>query len=342
MVTAYLEIVGTSVGTWAWAGHDFTGITTLGNPPSGIAGGYCFLDMVGIRSRPGWPACTCPRSRWSRPPAGLGYDRGMSATLPLDLARYPIDDLDRPAARELIDRCRRQLDETGLCLLPGFLGEQAVARSAADIQAEVPAAYRKERAIQAMNDSEIDPSLPADDPVRTAHRHSMRTIAYDLIDPASPIRALYEWDGLSGFLSEVLGHPVHRCADPLIALMISAMEPGGEQGWHFDDNEFVVSLLLQKPAVGGEFEYVPMIRSDHDPATDAIRAVFEGDRERVQVAPLEPGTLALFRGHRSLHRVSPVTEPPTRLIALLSFDQQPGMVFPAKAQLNNTGRTTRA
>ena len=48
VVTAYLELVGTHVGTWAWAHHDFVGVTTLGNPPSGIAGGYCFLDMVGI------------------------------------------------------------------------------------------------------------------------------------------------------------------------------------------------------------------------------------------------------------------------------------------------------
>jgi hypothetical protein len=28
------------------------------------------------------------------------------------------------------------------------------------------------------------------------------------------------------------------------------------------------------------------------------------------------------------------------LIALLSYDPQPGMVFPAAVQLNNTGRTT--
>ena len=31
---------------------------------------------------------------------------------------------------------------------------------------------------------------------------------------------------------------------------------------------------------------------------------------------------------------------PTRLIALLSFDREPGMVFAAPVQLNNTGRTT--
>jgi hypothetical protein len=48
VVTAYLEIVGTNVGTWAWAHHSPMELVSLGNPPSGIAGGYCFLDMVGI------------------------------------------------------------------------------------------------------------------------------------------------------------------------------------------------------------------------------------------------------------------------------------------------------
>src|SRR5436190_23305013 len=128
----------------------------------------------------------------------------MSATLPLDLERYPIDDLNRPSAVELIASCRSQLDQSGLCLLPGFLGADAVSRAAAEIQAEVEGAFRKERAIVAMNESEIDRSLPSDDPVRTAHRHSMRTIAYDLIDADSPIRTLYEWAGMTSFLSAVL------------------------------------------------------------------------------------------------------------------------------------------
>jgi hypothetical protein len=48
IVTGYLEIVGTGIGNWAWATRDFTGLVSMGNPPSGIAGGYCFLDMVGI------------------------------------------------------------------------------------------------------------------------------------------------------------------------------------------------------------------------------------------------------------------------------------------------------
>jgi hypothetical protein len=83
-----------------------------------------------------------------------------------------------------------------------------------------------------------------------------------------------------------------------------------------------------------------MIRDDDDPGTDRIRRVFEGTSDEVRTAPLAPGTLALFRGTRSLHRVSPVVAEPARLIALLSYDPQPGMVFPAAVQLNNTGRTT--
>ncbi|HEY0389414.1 MAG TPA: hypothetical protein VGC71_13315 [Gaiellales bacterium] len=264
----------------------------------------------------------------------------MAAVLPLDLDRYPIDDLARPKARELVERCRARLAADGVCLLPGFLTAEAVDSTAREIEAEVPEAFRKERSIVALDDEAIDPALPGDDTVRTAHRHSMRTIAYDLIDQTSPIRALYEWDGLTAFLSAVLGYRVHRCADPLLSLVITAMPPGGEQGWHFDDNEFVVSLLLQKPARGGAFEYVPSIRTDDDPAWERIRRVFEGTSDEVRVAPIEPGTLALFRGTRSLHRVSPVAEGPTRLIALLSFDPEPDMVFPAEVQRNNTGRTS--
>src|SRR3954452_11665341 len=112
----------------------------------------------------------------------------MAAVLPVDLDRYPIDDLERADAADLVRRCRAQLAVDGVCLLPGFLTAEAVARTAAAVEAEVPHAYGRERPIVALDEAETDPSIPADDPIRTAHRHSMRTIAYDLIEQSSPIR----------------------------------------------------------------------------------------------------------------------------------------------------------
>jgi hypothetical protein len=44
-LTAALELYGTHLGTWRWAAHDPTGLLTAANPPSGIPGGYCWLDF---------------------------------------------------------------------------------------------------------------------------------------------------------------------------------------------------------------------------------------------------------------------------------------------------------
>jgi hypothetical protein len=53
LVVTYLEIVGTSLGTWAWQPADtVTGWIAIGNPPSGAAGGYCFFDAAALTVAP--------------------------------------------------------------------------------------------------------------------------------------------------------------------------------------------------------------------------------------------------------------------------------------------------
>ncbi len=52
LVVSYLEIVGTSLGTWEWQPYDITGLISIGNPPSGIAGGYAFFDAAALYFTP--------------------------------------------------------------------------------------------------------------------------------------------------------------------------------------------------------------------------------------------------------------------------------------------------
>lgn len=47
-ITSWLEIVGTSAGTWAWATIDPASHLPQGNPPSGVAAWYCLVDAVAI------------------------------------------------------------------------------------------------------------------------------------------------------------------------------------------------------------------------------------------------------------------------------------------------------
>ena len=51
-LTAALELYGTRLGTWAWAPHDPTGLLSAANPPSGISGGYCWLDFYALLLAP--------------------------------------------------------------------------------------------------------------------------------------------------------------------------------------------------------------------------------------------------------------------------------------------------
>ncbi len=52
LMVSYLELLGTSLGTWAWQPHDPTGLVSIGNPPSGAAGGYGWFDLAALLLAP--------------------------------------------------------------------------------------------------------------------------------------------------------------------------------------------------------------------------------------------------------------------------------------------------
>jgi len=56
-IVTYLELMGTHLGTWAWQVHDPTGLVSIGNPPSGAAGGYGWFDLAALCGAPGLLRC---------------------------------------------------------------------------------------------------------------------------------------------------------------------------------------------------------------------------------------------------------------------------------------------
>jgi hypothetical protein len=51
-IVTYLELLGTHLATWTWQPHDPTGIVSIGNPPSGAAGGYGWFDLAALFGAP--------------------------------------------------------------------------------------------------------------------------------------------------------------------------------------------------------------------------------------------------------------------------------------------------
>jgi hypothetical protein len=105
------------------------------------------------------------------------------------------------------------------------------------------------------------------------------------------------------------------------------VNPGTEHPWHFDTNEFTVSLLTREAGDGGVFEYCPNIRSAEAENFGDVRRVLTGHGEDlVRRLTLRPGDLQLFKGRYSLHRVSTVRGDTARHTAIFAYSERPGVV----------------
>ena len=81
LVVSYLEIVGTSLGTWTWQPYDPTGLIPIGNPPSGIAGGYAWFDAAALAAAP-WLLHRWPGRSSGVAARELAVDRGERVAQP--------------------------------------------------------------------------------------------------------------------------------------------------------------------------------------------------------------------------------------------------------------------
>jgi hypothetical protein len=252
----------------------------------------------------------------------------------VDLGRYPLDDAD------LIETCAEQLRREGALKLDGFLRADAVDRMLADAREVASLGYPNDATHNAYFDDEIDESLSEDHPRRIRVRSAQRAVAMDLLPPEFAPRAVYESDEMTRFVAAVLGKDVlHRSADALDGCNMTVYETGDELGWHFDQSEFSVTLMIQRAEAGGDFEYAPMIREPDDERYEDVRGVLRGERDRVLQLVSEPGTLAFFRGRYSLHRVPPVEGATPRMNSVLTYSVEPGHKLSAMAQQMYYGRT---
>jgi hypothetical protein len=258
----------------------------------------------------------------------------------IDFSRYPVHDPDGSGAA-LAASCRRELLATGSCLLEGFLMPQAVERVARESATLVPLAHREpggRRGTAYL--APPDESFPESHPRRRLQTTSVGAVAYDLIPPGHGLRQIYEWDGLLDFLARTIGAArLFRYADPLGALNVAVMQEGEHLLWHFDQTDFVVSIMLQSSEAGGDFEYVPHIRTPDAPNYERVERLLDGDRSEVVRLAMPPGTMALFMGRYSIHRVTPIEGDRPRLIGLLGYDTQPGVMSSEHLKRRRYGRT---
>lgn len=251
----------------------------------------------------------------------------------IDSDRHPIG---RP---DLVARVRQELAESGCCVLPGFLpGTEALRRESAAI---APLAYYDVETVNVYN-TDPDPSLPPDHPAGVTMRRGNAFVARDAVPIDSVIARLYGDAAFQRFVAACFGLPrVFELADPLSGLCLNVVTPGRSHPWHFDTNEFTVSMVTQAPEGGGVFEFCPGIRSARSENLDDVRAVLAGRGEHLVCRlALAPGDLQLFAGRYALHRVTPVFGSTARHSAIFAFSERPGVIGSVARTRQLFGRVT--
>ncbi|MDX1574942.1 MAG: hypothetical protein R3285_02035 [Kiloniellales bacterium] len=244
----------------------------------------------------------------------------------VDLDRYPIDAPGSAGHGALVTRCRDQLNDVGCAVLPGFLSEVGLRALRAESAAVSSAAYYSRQHTNVYFSAD-DESLPEDHPKRMFFHRTSAFVPADAFPAASVIRRIYDWPALMPFFQDCLEEPVlHKYADPLADVILNVLNPGEEFPWHFDTNEFSISIMTQKAEAGGLFEFCPNLRDPRDENYEGVRAVLEGGREPVVTLDIAPGDLQIFKGRYSMHRVTRVAGRTARYMAIYAYAREPDMV----------------
>ena len=239
----------------------------------------------------------------------------------------------------LARECREKLETNGVVALHGFLDETVVKELVTEAEEIMPDAFYT-------NSRHNVYLTPQSEEFAKDHVHNVQLssskgcVQDDQIGRNSKLRLLYSNKAFRSFVAHVVDETVlYEYADPLSSINIHYASAGQELNYHFDNSSFAITLLLQKPEGGGLFQYIKDVRdADNGEMNYAtVQKVLDGEVEPTTLTML-PGTLVLFRGRNSIHRVTPTLGNTTRILCVLAFNNTPGVALSESARMTFFGR----
>ncbi len=245
----------------------------------------------------------------------------------IDLERYPVHEPTSPGYSEILEQGKLALQSNALYVLEAFIRPHAITLMTAELESRFADSCRYD--VPRIAYVSPDNSLPEQHPRNQVHPCRYNQVLNYQIPNDSCLRQVFNYQPLTDFLGELCGYETfHRSECPHLALTAKIASGGDTDGWHFDSNDVVFSILLQSPESGGEFEYAPYIRSETQQNYGGVGAVFDDPQNNAQRPAMGIGNLTVFKGDLSVHRVTPVTGEKRRIVALFSYDRNPGTTFP--------------
>ena len=235
--------------------------------------------------------------------------------------------------------CKKEFDENGVFVMPGFVVPEAINSIRDEGESNRDKVYPKTEQ-HTVYLRKPDTNFAEDHARNRLVTSSKGCITDDLVPQDSALRELYDDPVFRSFLCDVLGEEqLYEYADPLSSINLHFHEKGQELGWHFDNSSFSITLMVQAPEAGGQFEYVTAVRDSDsgEMGFDDVADILDG-KTSVQIMNADAGTLVFFRGRNSIHRVAPNAGDRTRILAVLAYNSEPGVFLSESARITFYGR----
>jgi hypothetical protein len=240
---------------------------------------------------------------------------------------------------DFVQKCKIDLDQNGVLTLSNFLNANTLKELVVEAEDAASQAYFT-NSTHNVYLTKIDDRFGLDHVINKQLVSSKGCICTDQIKSTSKLKTLYGSNTFKSFIAAVVGETsLFPYDDPLSSINVHYAGEGQELNWHFDNSEFAITLLLQSPIGGGEFQYLKDFRN-----ADKNEMNFEGVDKLLagSIAPriltMKPGTLVLFRGRNSIHRVTPTIGDTKRILVVLAYNSEPGIALSESARKTFYGR----
>ena len=232
---------------------------------------------------------------------------------------------------------RESLEKNGILIFKSFIsnsGLNLLQKEASDLKGS---AFRSSSEYNVYI-SEYDNAFSADSPRNRIMSTSKKCIPNDLIPKNSILQKIYDSPLVRSFFLDLLEKDeLHPYEDPLSSININYYDKGDALGWHFDNSEYTITLLIKNCSKGGVYEFFNDMRYNNDKEDyDLVEKILDKKVKGTRVNSIE-GDLMIFKGNKSIHQVTAVEEG-ERILVTFNYNEESGVSLSEQSRKTFFGR----
>ena len=232
---------------------------------------------------------------------------------------------------------RESLEKNGILIFKSFIsnsGLNLLQKEASDLKGS---AFRSSSEYNVYI-SEYDNAFSADSPRNRIMSTSKKCIPNDLIPKNSILQKIYDSSIIKSFFLDLLNKDeLHPYEDDLSSININYYDKGDALGWHFDNSDYTITLLVKNCIKGGVYEFFNDMRYKNDKEDyDLVEKILDKKVKGIKVDSLE-GDLMIFKGNKSIHQVTAVEEG-ERILVTFNYNEESGVSLSEQSRRTFFGR----